>query len=159
MSILIIRNNPYNDKDAIKNVPEYIVSYSKTFGVVGGNGILPDCVADTMSLINNVYGIHNGKQILHFIVSFSKCENVSVDNAKEIAEKICCIFMNYCIVYGVHQDTDELHIHFGVNPINRYNLRKLKFTRSDKYNLKRMINNILMDYGILCEHMIDKYEP
>lgn len=150
MAQMCISTKEYKGEDALHNVVSYIIRESKTCGDYGGQGVL---LSDPILCMNAVrkYYQNEGKQILHFWLSFSKYEYMTVPEAMNIGCEVAKFFADFQVVFGCHQDTEYLHVHWAINPVNIRNGKKLTFKYADTYELKKYIDNVLDVYGIRCD--------
>jgi len=138
-----------NKKDALQLI-RYIFGKSKKeekqkpvryIGGYGVNGYDPDLCCDAMYIIKKLYKKTNPglRCIYHLIVSFPEyIEDINI--VKLISIDICKYFYQkgFQCIYGVHDDTEKLHIHIAINSTNfitgkqaDLSIRKLKNTRTD----------------------------
>lgn len=137
----MVTNEFYKEPESVPELINYVMDSQKTEDhYIGGNCILPGSTIDDVILqfqvVKNVWGKNDGVQFIHFIVSFSYEENVEPRQAYISAYHISTYFDGlYQVVYGVHQDTENLHIHFLVNSVSYIDGRKISFGRNDYWNL------------------------
>lgn len=114
--------NEYLNESAITNVIKYIFRLSQN-GLVGGNGVYPvssDSTIMGFSSISKYYKCTGGDKIKHFVISDNCCKSPLY--LYEQANRILNFFKsNYQAVFAIHDDTDNLHIHFVVNNVNLSN--------------------------------------
>ena len=72
--------------------------------------------------------------------------------AKIIAENITDMFFRkYQIYYGVHEDTENLHIHFAVNTVSYVDGKKFHQSKKEfgvmKKDMEQSIQNVLSCYS------------
>ncbi len=61
----------------------------------------------------------NHRQVRHFILSFDEKDTVTPYEAYLIAHEVASYYSNqFQIVYGVHENTENLHIHFILNTVS-----------------------------------------
>ena len=65
---------------------------------------------------------HSSDPIHHQVVSFASDESVSIERFHDIVDEYIAFykFGQHQVIAGLHQDTDNLHIHFVVNRYNHY---------------------------------------
>ena len=134
--------NGYDNIDAPEKLIDYILRKSRFFG---GCAVDVNHAAEQMHFVKAVWNAADGRQMYHFIVSFSDKElySIDIDDAIGLAESIC----NYLgeerqIIYGIHLDTDNLHIHFALNTVSYLNGRRYASNRGNEYSLIKMIGSI-----------------
>ena len=74
MANLIINQDPYQNHEALSNVVNYVLRGNKTFGVIGGQGVLLDDPYSYMELVKNHFCRNEGKQVQHVILTFSETD-------------------------------------------------------------------------------------
>lgn len=92
----------------------------------------------------------DGVQGYHFILSFDDM-NVTSEQVHDIAERFLSEATNdeYDDVIAVHTNTDHLHAHIIVNPINKNTNKKWNIYFKKEINFfKEIENRICKDYGI-----------
>ncbi len=116
---IIIPQKKYENDDAVDKVINYICRLGKP-ELIRGVGVYPFTVEDMIRefyIVKRFYKKEDGKQIFHIVFSFEKY----LFTAKE------CVWLGYKIaeywgnerqvVFAVHDDTDHLHIHMGINTV------------------------------------------
>ena len=72
-----------------------------------------------METVKEVWHKTEGRQARHFVVSFAWGERISEAEAWRLAYWIALYYADrYQIVYAVHEDTENVHIHFVFNPVS-----------------------------------------
>ena len=62
-----------------------------------------------------------GRQYYHFVQSFQPTENITAQQAHEVAVKFadeCAKFRGFEMIIVTHKDRDHLHTHFVMNSVN-----------------------------------------
>lgn len=123
VNVILVKNTHYpHDKD-IKNLMRYIAGETEEKEKVrycGGKGVPKKQrkAADRMIAVQKYFRKTNKRRVYHWIVSFPEYIN-DVNCIKIIAENIADIFFEkYQVYYGIHEDTDNLHIHLAVNAVS-----------------------------------------
>jgi len=158
MGSVTVKNftNNYENNPAIKNLLRYVVSKKDTDECVdywGTKGLLKD--------INKAYGVitrmqrylkcDNGKRMIHFVISFPK-DIRSEEMVFIIADAIASYLSSeYQLVYGIHVDTDNYHIHFAMNSVSyitgkKWHKENHEFARWFQ-NLRDIVQKILDEAG------------
>lgn len=150
MANLIIVKDAYTNPDALRNVVRYVLDESKTNTITGGQGVLLNNPYSYMEKVQEYYYKTNGKLAQHFILSFADYEYISEEEALCIGYKICALFPEYQIVFGVHQDKPHLHIHWAMNPVNVMTGKKLNLGFQESFELNTKINALLKPYNAKC---------
>lgn len=122
----------YNRMEDLEHLVNYVVREDKCIeGVYGAQGLLkgsPEEMFQQMYDIKSVYYKKTGRQAKHFVLSFSKEEErfIGVWEAQRIGYMVASYFDKWQVVFGIHTDTDNLHIHFILNTVSYVD--GLKFT-------------------------------
>ncbi len=157
MAILIIPKNPYDSDTALENVITYISDPAKTCGFVGAwNMLTEDCCKQTMA-VNRYFDDRTSKNVIHFILSFSQDEYISFIDALYSAYDICKLLPEYQIAFGVHINTDNLHIHFAMNPISLIDGHKYYFSYPRLYSFLAGVRTIFESYGFPVSYEFTEY--
>lgn len=116
MPNLMIVQNEYNDSGALRRVLDYALNTP----LKGGYAVDPEYAYQMMHLIKRAYGKTDGVQLKHFIVSFTQKEVYSLgfEDMKRLGFEIGKIMKNYQMVYGIHLDAGNEHIHFVMNTVS-----------------------------------------
>lgn len=123
------------DRD-IKNLFKYIAGKTEKKEEVryyGGRGVPKDPLdaADKMIRIQRHFGKAKKRRIYHYTVSFPK-KLKDVNRVKRTAEALAAeFFKQYQVYYGIHEDTDNLHIHLAVNAVSYTDGRKWHKSRKE----------------------------
>ena len=126
------------------------VRYIGAFGVPYNN---PELCCDAMYIVKKYCSKTDKKfrSVYHFLISFQEY----IDDAnivKFIAIEICQNFYNrgFQCIYGVHEDTEHLHIHIAVNSTNFMTGKQMHFSKSELMFI--IIDLKKLAYGILKEN-------
>ncbi len=152
MSIIRVLNNDYKyyNTDAKEKTIEYILNPKKTkSGFIGGIGVSDICPAESMMLVSEYFNKADGVQLRHYVISFDKSELKNPKIANDIACKISTyIGRLYQVVFAVHQDEENLHIHFVANTVSYIDGHRYRGTYSEFYEMMNYITNVLSFYKI-----------
>lgn len=154
------KKGKYHDENTYRNLVEYVSSSAKVRdgGVIGGS-VVPACAADAMKTVTHAYHKDSGLKMRHCILSYGTEENVSFQNAKDMARQIMDYYADdYQIMAAIHEDHESPHIHFLMNTVNYNNGTKYEGKKKDYYRFIRHINETLRPYGLHAEAAKDK-EP
>lgn len=116
MPNLMIVRNEYPDEGALERVLDYALDTP----LQGGYGVDPEYAFVQMKLVKRAYDKTTGVQLKHFVVSFSHEEMVYLDfdDLLNLGFGIGAIFEKYQLVYGIHLDTEHVHMHFVMNTVS-----------------------------------------
>ncbi|MGN0150271.1 MAG: relaxase/mobilization nuclease domain-containing protein [Clostridia bacterium] len=148
MAKLIILNNEYDSITALKNVFDYVSDLSKSNGLVGAQNILLDSNIEQLTAVNRYFYDNTKKKVIHFIIAFAPYDCISPTDALFEGYRICALLPQYQIQFGVHQNTDDLHIHFAMNPISLYNGHKFYFDQKNLLDFISKLRGIFKPYEI-----------
>lgn len=128
----------YQKNSDVRNLIKYIAgdcAGKEKVRYCNGRGLPKDSkmAADKLIWVQKYYNKDNKRRLYHFIVSFD--ETVDDPNcikmvAEALAEKF---FEKSQVYYGVHEDSDNLHIHFAVNSVSyrdgkKWHMNKREFS-------------------------------
>lgn len=151
MASLMVLNGrgKYQDDRALKDVIAYALNPQKTYGFVGGQVVGMDDPAQSMEAVAEKFGKNSGVRLRHYVLSFSQQELTDPEIAYAIASSVAeYIAERYQVVYGVHQDTDEIHVHFVANTINFKTGERYGGKKAELYGLIRYLNYCVKFFGI-----------
>lgn len=116
MPLLKIVDESYFNEDAMVNVIDYVCRS----GYAGGLGVDPECAALQMSMVKQLWHKTEGRQVRHFILSFSAVESIDPDTLMQYGYAVAGYYYQkgFQVVFAGHLDTDYLHLHFVVNTVN-----------------------------------------
>ena len=135
------------DKD-IENLLRYIAGQNDTkeeTRYCQGKGLPknPQKAAKRMVLIQKYFGKANGRRVYHFILSFPKTME-DANFAKLVADRVAEFFFEtHQVYYGVHENTDCLHVHFAVNAVSYVDGRKWHHSKKDLKEMEKKIEDIM----------------
>ena len=144
----------YHDSDALHDVITYIVNPDKTpSGYIGGIAVNPQNAITEMGAVSRYYGQDKGVRLRHFILSFRPRElwgkkADSIRAAYQIAYAVAQYYGGeYQIIYAVHENTRNPHIHFVMNTTNYRTGMKYQGKKQCLHNFLKWINVVLEPYG------------
>lgn len=143
----------YHDDSALEDVISYCIKPNKIpHGFLGGFGINLNQPAFEMERLAKAYGKERGLRLRHMILSFSKEETKrfrqhALDNIKKIADYAALYYaMEYQIIYAIHEDTDQYHIHFVMNTVSFLDGAKYRGEKEDYYRFQEYLRTFLREY-------------
>lgn len=101
-----------------------------------------------MQLVKQLWGKEQGRQVRHFIVSFDRTEFISYRKIMQIGFDICRYYHKYRSVYGLHGDTDHLHLHFAVNTVSYKDGKMYAEGISDWHRLRGYIQGLVPQWYV-----------
>lgn len=108
-----------------------------------------ETAAQEMKELTELYGKNSGTRIRHMVLSFVPSERVTLRQAADITRAIMNFFgPAYQMVGAVHAlGTDNLHIHFIMNPVRISDGKKYAGHRREYYELVQYVKGVLREYG------------
>lgn len=98
-----------------------------------------------MVLVKEYYHKTPKRMMRHFVVSFEN--KVSAYDAYILGYQIAAYYSGrYQIVFGVHEDTDNVHIHFAFNTVSFVDGLKYSGDACDLSRLKVYVNEVFEAY-------------
>ena len=145
MPVLKIKNAPYYGEHSLKNV----VSYIFHSGHIGGLAVDPQYAVYQMQLVKQIWHKTEGRQVRHFILSFSEKEFLTYDEAIDYGYQICRYFSEYYqIIFGIHLDTQYLHIHFALNTVSYIDGHMFSAGPSDYWKFRNYIQGLMPQWYV-----------
>lgn len=115
-----IINGKYENIDAVENVINYALRMGN-MQIVGGYGVTLTNVEDIINqfyIVKKLYNMVAGKQVVHIMFSVDKTTCLNSMQVKMLGILLAQYFSNERqVVFGVHTDTEHLHIHMVINTI------------------------------------------
>ena len=103
---------------------ENVINYAMRMGdmqIVGGYGVTLTSAEDIINqfyTVKRLYNKVNGKQVVHILFSVDKTTYLNAKQVKMFGNLLGLYFANdRQVVFGVHTDTEHLHIHMVINTI------------------------------------------
>lgn len=145
-----IVNESYSDPKDVYRVTHY-VTHDKNGRLLTFCGSPNTSINDPvrqMMYVKRYFGKESGRQVRHFIVSFDNRIPYSEYELYVMGLRICRYYSErYQIIYGVHNDTDNLHIHFAMNTVSYIDGKMYSEGYKDSFKLRNYINQIVSDNG------------
>lgn len=115
-----IVNGAYENDDAVENVINYALRMGD-MQIVGGYGVTLTSAEDIINqfyTVKKLYNRMNGKQVVHIMFSVDKTSFLNPVQVKILGNLLGQYFGDERqVVFGVHTDTEHLHIHMVINTI------------------------------------------
>lgn len=119
----------------------------------GGRGVPRDIdkALACMIRIQEKYKKADGRRLYHLMVGFPK-DIRDVFLVQKVAEAIADYFFEeFQLLYGIHEDTKKLHIHFIINSVSYSTRNKMHFENGELEDMKltvlHVVNNVLNTNG------------
>ena len=141
------------NRNKLKRGIQYITNHKKTsYDLIGGIGVNYDNTYEKMQIVKQFYEKDGGREYIHFVISFKGKKDA--DNVYFVAEKVAELYDGFQVLFAVHVNTANTHIHFVINSVNVKDGHKFSQSRSDLQRLKDKINQIADKYGLNTEEII-----
>ncbi len=143
MEIVKFFNGDYHDLEFLADRLQYVMNPFKTNGYFGSICVNAEDAYAQMIYVKQFYQKINGRQFIHFSVSLEKFNDMDLNKVWNIAYDIGMWFgEKYQVVFGIHQDTDNIHIHYIVNSVSYKDGRKLTMELNDLERFKKYVISI-----------------
>lgn len=137
----------YENEDAVENVISYIMRLNN-YNLMGGYGILvttPFNIAEQFYHVKEAYGKNGGKQILHIVFSVERTLFFTPVQVRNLGYMLADYFgKERQVIFAVHDDTEQLHIHMGINTVAYTNGRYCAYFELE--DLKRYARQCMKEF-------------
>ncbi len=145
-----------NSRASLGHALNYITQHKKTEERwIGGFNCAPRTALDDMKDTKHAWGKTGGRQYKHFIQSFPKDEEITLDEAHQIARELverCPLFRGYEVCFATHRDRCHAHTHIIVNSVSYEHGRKFNYSNNQLQQMKDLSDAILREHGkTICE--------
>lgn len=155
MPVLKAVNKPYKTAQDLKNLINYAVKGKEAAdGGYGAQGVLKgeaESMYCQMEGVKKYFRKENKRQALHYVLSFSgeEMEYIGIREALEIGYAFAgCCCLGWQVVFGIHTDTDSLHVHFIVNSTSYENGRAFDMGPAGLQEAKEYVKAAVQSYYI-----------
>ena len=155
MAKIIIKDNAYDTNEAIANVFNYVSNSAKSNGLIGAQNMLVNNSLEQIEAVNRYFYNNTKKKVIHFIIAFAPDDCIEPMAAYYAGYEICELLPAYQIKFCVHQNTNDLHMHFAMNPVSLIDGHKFYFNDRNRYSLLDGIRKILDYHGIKISYATD----
>lgn len=151
MAILKVVNVRVGKNANLKGIINYVLQPQKTEEKLT-TGICCDVpkAFETFMDTKIDFGKLSGRQYYHWVQSFPSNENITAQQAHELAIKFiesCKKFRGFEILVVTHKDREHIHTHFIMNSVSFIDGHKFHITRQELAELKEMQNKICIAHG------------
>ena len=144
------------EKGSIKHVIDYVTRSEKTDARLC-TGL--HCSANTafyeMQFTKQLFHKTGGRTFLHFIQSFSQDEDITPEEAHQVAFELAekfSYFVGHEVLIATHRDKQHIHSHFVVNSVSYEDGRKFQMDRKGLQEMKDLSDSLCRKYGLsICE--------
>ena len=145
-----------SSKAGIGTAINYVSKDEKTESkLLSGIGCQPETAKEEMMLTKELWEKTDGRAYMHFTQSFHKDENITHEQAHEIALKLVPeipAWEGHEVLIATHKDREHIHTHFIVNSVNAENGKKLQMSKADLKSMKQESDKLCLQYGLtICE--------
>ena len=152
----------YKDDDALNDVLTYCTRPGKA-ACVDGIGLYPPNAAYEMERLALAFGKDHGVRLRHWILSFSKAE-LKRTSRKALPDMLhrfgwyaaSYYGHQYQILFAVHLDSEDPHIHFVMNTVNFQTGKKYLGNAADYYAYQRYLRDFFNSCGMELVTVADK---
>lgn len=135
----------YLNKDSVELLINYICDPAKTPSrLIGGLSVFVTTTDDIImqfKALKEFYHKSDGKQIMHFIVSFDGYQRLDLQKIFEMGAWIAAYYADeYQIIYALHENTSNPHLHFAINTVSFIDGKKFNRGKGDLYQLREHID-------------------
>lgn len=136
-------HHKFYDENAYWDATHYITNPQKAVYTGGCNLTSLDTASKEMEETAKSFGKNSGKRIRHSELSFSREEGVTAEQANQFAQAIIQHYApEYQIIYAVHGNTENVHIHFVMNQISYVDGHRYQGKKKDYYDFMRHIGAV-----------------
>lgn len=146
MPVIKFINKKYNSLNAMRNLIYYVMAADKTPNrIMGAVAVYPIEEKEIVRQFKQTQVLHRNQKknrVMHILLSFS-AEEAQWLNFKDYA-KIGYSVANYYgnanhqVVFALHEDTDNPHIHFVVNRVNYVTGKKYHQQHKDYIKIRKI---------------------
>ena len=126
------------DDRAYHDAIHYILNPSKAAAIGGAGVTSPHTAAEEMRQNAVAFEKDKGKRARLSILSFEEAECVTPEQAFEYGEQIIQHYASeFQIVYAVHTNTKNIHIHFVMSQVSYIDGHRYRGKKKDYYSFQR----------------------
>lgn len=152
MLFVQIVKETYEKINDLRNVISYTFGDHCKCGLYGAQGLLTGTAAEMCADVmkeKKEFSKDSGRMALHIIVSFDKymMEYVTPETALRIGYDISAVcFPGFQVIFGVHDNTDNLHIHFVINTVSYCTGKKISRSSYEIQGMKKDMEKAVYSY-------------
>ena len=148
MCNVIMMEDPYKNSTSVHNLVAYVLrdkDTKKRVHYYGGYGVNINNADKQIMWVKNYYLKTDNRMMRHIIVSFD--EDITPYDAYILGWRISAYYGDrYQLVFGVHEDTEHIHIHIVFNTVSFIDGRKYSGDFKDLINFEHYVNLVYSDY-------------
>lgn len=118
----------YENPEAQTNVIYYALKHNME-SPVGGCAVYPlspESADNQFQIVKEKYGKTDGRQIFHMCLTYADdlpaTREQALKDAKNASDLIGTQYQN---IYGLHENTDNVHVHFAINSVSYISGKKI----------------------------------
>ena len=157
----------FHDPASYQSLVSYVLrDYTLPRECVGARSLDLNRAAWEMEQVALAFDKYEGVKVRHMVISFlgeelmrmGKNKAEILEEVRWFAEYVIGFYgRSYQILYGVHTDTDHLHIHIGMSTVNYRTGYKYPGTKADYYAFQNHVNEWTKEnYGFHVVFYTDK---
>lgn len=145
-----------SSKCGVGGILDYVTKEEKTEEkLLSGKDCQPATVKEEMQTTKELWGKTDGRTYKHFVQSFHKDENITPEQAHEIAKEFaeqCPQFKGFEVLIATHKDREHIHTHFVVNSVSHEDGHKFRMHKSELQQMKDLSDQMCSQRGLhICE--------
>ena len=150
------RKITYKTLGSVRRLINYILREDKTQDhLKGGIYCNPDTAYEQFILTKAMQNklpegvISKSNEVVHFVQSF-KGKETTPELAKQIAQELLEheVFKGFQIVYAVHIDTKNVHVHFAINSVNYETGLRWHISKHDLQSIKDFSDELMQKHHL-----------
>lgn len=116
---------------------------------LSGVNCTPELAQKSFMATKNLYGKADGIFFYQYVQSFSPKEEVTPEEAHQIAQELAERFFPGCeVLVATHMDTEHLHSHLIVNSVHPDTGKKLHFTPNTLEQMRKVSDQLCEEHGL-----------
>ena len=116
---------------------------------LSGVNCTPELAQKSFMATKNLYGKADGIFFYQYVQSFSPKEEVTPEEAHQIAQELAeRIFPGCEVLVATHMDTEHLHSHLIVNSVHPDTGKKLHFTPNTLEQMRKVSDQLCEEHGL-----------
>ena len=158
-AIVKMRKGDYTNTLAVENVIHYITrtrscdtdNQAFVFGGLGVDEYDPGMMCQQFRQVQSIYQKENhGVRVMHEVITFLPFEIIDINGInriREIAYKFASIYYlsGFQVVYAVHTDSNNTHIHYAVNATNFIDGYKFNYKLPELEHRREYLNRVMQE--------------
>ena len=169
MAIFKIMSPKYQNSDAVEKTIRYITGNNNApkdkVLSVGGYGVdyeNHENAIEQFKITKSVYHKEDKRQLLHMVVSFDdkREKNLQKADIEELGYQIGRLLSreSYQTIWGIHGNTDHIHIHYIINSVSYETGKKYRTERGEADTLQREISTLIAPKIYTSDEIMELYK-